>query len=254
MSGFKIIHRPNVRLCQLFIIVGLTLLFEVLARMGWLDPLIMPAPSKIFWGCFEKMISGEFFSRARTTGLEILISTVITLILSVFFGLLLWGLKDLGNVLESFIMIFYSVPTIIFYPLFAVSLGIGTAPVICVAVIMGALPIILNIKAGLSDVQPVFLNVARSMNATRGQIFFKVILPAAAPLIFSGIKMGFVFMLIGVLAMEFLIPFDGLGYLVYWGYFTFDTVTLYAGITYIILISVGALYLLTLIEKRITSV
>jgi NitT/TauT family transport system permease protein len=213
--------------------------------------LVINAPSKIFWGCFEKIISGEFFSRARITGLEILISFAITLVLGTSLGILLWELKDMGKVLESFVMIFYSVPTILFYPLFAVSLGIGIAPVICVAVIMGVLPIILNIRAGLTDVQPVFLNVARSMNANRRQIFFKVLLPAATPIIFSGIKMGFVFMLVGVLSMEFLIPFDGLGYLVYWGYFIFDTVTLYAGITYIILISVGALYILTLIEKKI---
>ena len=160
------VRRPSVRLGQLYFVVGITLVFETLARMGWLDPMVIPAPSKIFWGCFEKIMSGEFLSRARITGMEILISTVITLSLGVFFGLLLWGFKDLGKVLEPFIMIFYSVPTIIFYPLFAVSLGIGTAPVICVAVIMGVLPIVLNIKAGLSDVQPVFLNVARSMNAS----------------------------------------------------------------------------------------
>lgn len=244
-------YLPKAGTSRILFIAFCTLLLEFLVRVGWIDPFIVAAPSKILLGCVQKILSGEFFARARVTGFEIGMSSVITLALGISLGVCLWGLKDVGKVLEPFVMILYSVPTILFYPIFAVLLGIGTAPVICVAVIMGVVPIILNIRAGLSEVESVYINVARSMNATKWQMFFKVSVPAAAPMIFAGIKMGFVFMLVGVLAMEFLIPFDGFGFLVYWGYYTFDTVELYVGITYIILISVGALYLLTLAERKI---
>jgi len=68
-------------------------------------------------------------------------------------------------------------------------------------------------------------------------LFWKVQVPAARPHIFSGIKIGFTYTIIGVIALEFLVQTGGVGKMVAAAYFRFQTDTLYAGIIFIMILS-----------------
>jgi NitT/TauT family transport system permease protein len=110
-----------------------------------------------------------------------------------------------------------------------------------------------NVSAGLSGVERIFVKLGLSLQATPWQLFWKVMLPAATPAIFSGIRMGFTYTFISVIAVEFLLFSGGLGRLVSWRYFVFDTEGLYSGIAMVIVIAVVVNSVVRLAEERVRA-
>jgi ABC-type nitrate/sulfonate/bicarbonate transport system permease component len=80
--------------------------------------------------------------------------------------------------------------------------------------------------------------VGLTLHLTRWQLFRYVLLPAAAPTIFTGLRMGFIYMLLSIIAMEFVVALGGIGNLVSGAYFRLDTEELYVGVALVIFFSV----------------
>src|SRR3990170_3631502 len=98
--------------------------------------------------------------------------------------------------------------------------------------------------------EPVYIGLARSMGYNKFEIFFKVILPAAAPTMLAGLRLGFGLSIIGVIVGELLVVNAGLGYLIDWAAFQYFTPQLYALIIITLTIGVGGNYLFTGLERR----
>ncbi len=97
-------------------------------------------------------------------------------------------------------------------PLFILYFGIGPASKIAYGVSHGIFPIIVNVVAGAQNVKPILLLSARSMGASRGQIFRWVILPHMMPSFFTGMRLGMTAVLLGVLLAELYVSSAGIGY------------------------------------------
>jgi NitT/TauT family transport system permease protein len=93
--------------------------------------------------------------------------------------------------------------------------------------------------------------VGRSLNATSPQMLFRIMIPAATPIIATGFRLGLTFGLIGVIALEFLTYSGGLGRLISWRYFIFDTEGVYSAIALVAAISILINSLLNTMERRI---
>jgi len=102
-------------------------------------------------------------------------------------------------------------------------------------------------------VERIFIKLGRSLRATPWQMFWKVLLPAATPTIFSGIRLGFTYCLVGVIAVEFLLFSGGLGRMVSYRYFFFDSEGMYAGIALVIVIATLVNALVRRVEERIRA-
>jgi NitT/TauT family transport system permease protein len=105
------------------------------------------------------------------------------------------------------------------------------------AIVFGSIPIMVNVSVGLAGVEPIFVKLGRSLKASRWQMFWKIMLPAATPTIFTGLRLGMTYALVGVIAVEFITFSGGLGKMVSWRYFIFDTEGIFSGIVFIILIA-----------------
>jgi NitT/TauT family transport system permease protein len=137
------------------------------------------------------------------------------------------------------------------YPLFLVVFGRSQATIVMMGFLAALPALILKTLEGLSSTRPVLLDVAKSLKLHHTQTFMKVLLPAALPSIFSGLRIGLTFALINIVGVEFLINFGGLGQLVNELAERYDLPGTYAAIGYVILVSVLLFYAMDRMERLV---
>jgi NitT/TauT family transport system permease protein len=168
-------------------------------------------------------------------------------------GLVFWKLPTVGRVFEPYLVSFYAVPMVLFYPVMIVIVGINASSVVILATIMATIPVALNTAVGLNGIRPVYLKLARSLQCNPRQTLFQIALPAAAPFIVAGLRLGVVYALIGAVAMEFVTAQAGLGYRIRYLYEIFDNNAMFAYILVVLALSVLLTALLALVERLIVK-
>ena len=198
-------------LARLIVIAGLFLLWEVAARW-WVDPIFLSPPSKVL---IE--LGGVFETRGVPAALQITFyELAVAFAMSVVIGLavgLAVGLSRFSN--RSFmpiILLLYGTPQVTILPLFILYFGIGPASKIAFGVSHGIFPIIVTVVAGVQNIKPTLMTAARSMGASRWQIFRWVIFPHMIPSFFAGMRLGMTGVLLGVLLAELYVSTAGIGH------------------------------------------
>ncbi len=235
-----------------FILLAVAAL-EAMVRAGLINQLVLSAPSRIALKMWEDVLSGELLAHLQVTLLEFGAAFAIALPLGAACGILFFRFRLLGTAVEPLFLAFYAAPTILLYPVFLALFGLGSAAVIGMAVVFGTIPIMVNVSAGLTGVERIYVKLGHSLKATPGQLFWKIMLPAATPTIFTGIRLGFTYAFVGVIAVEFLLFSGGLGRMVSWRYFIFDTEGIYSGVVLIIIVAALANSLVRLAEDRVRA-
>lgn len=207
---------------------------EVGARSAWWTPDVLPAPSDVLPATARIVGSAELRPDALRTGTELVLSCVSGVLAGLLLGVGFWKAPGVGRVFEPYLVSFYAVPLVLFYPIAIVLIGINQWSVIVLASVMAAIPMTLNTWTGLRGVPPVYLKLAASIRCSRTQTLFRVALPAAAPYVFAGLRLGVVYALIGTVAMEFTTAQAGIGYQIRYLYESFDAVGMYAYILVIV--------------------
>jgi NitT/TauT family transport system permease protein len=112
-------------------------------------------------------------------------------------------------------------------------------------------PVLLSTISGVKQVDRLLINSALSMGATRTFIFFKVVLPAASPSIFTGVRLAGAYCITALVAAEMIGAHSGLGFLTLNSQETFQIPTMYAGILMLAMLGLLLNYLLALLERRL---
>ncbi len=235
------------------VVVGAVFLvaLEIVTRSGLVSPLSVARPSAAASSLWAEVADGSLGGAMATTFSEILVAFLIASSLGVTMGYVLWRFQTAGRAAESLLASVFSTPTVLLFPIILVIFGRSPAVPIAMAVLVGFIPITINVRAGLANVQGTFLKLGRSLNFTNRQIFTKLMLPAAAPMIFSGLKLGLIYTMIGVTAMEFLVEIGGLGKEISMSYTTFDTPAMYAYLAMVLLISIVLAEVVNRTEARV---
>jgi NitT/TauT family transport system permease protein len=211
---------------------------ELLIRVGVINRYIVPLPSQIA-GAFERVIVEEGIPhRFLLTFGECLGAGVLLTVIGVSGGVLLHRFYLLRLATETWVAALASAPTVLMYPLFLVIFGRSATTIIMMGFAAGIAPVVLKTLEGLSGTRRVLINVGRSLKMTDAQLFWKILLPAALPNIFVGIRLGLIFALINIVGVEFLINFGGLGQLINELAERYDLPGTYAAICFVILVSV----------------
>ena len=233
--------------------VGLVLLFtafaEIGSRAGWWSERVLPAPSVIFGALGTLLAEPQFWLDAQRTGVEVAVSIVFGSVLGFAAGLLFWKVPLIGRVFEPYLVSFYAVPLVLFYPVMIVLVGINAWSVIILATIMAAIPMALNTAVGLNQMPPVYMKLARSLRASPRQTLFAIAIPAAGPFIVAGLRLAVVYALIGTIAMEFTTAQAGLGYRIRYLYEIFNNTEMFAYIVVVLLLSCLLTVLLAAVER-----
>ena len=234
MAGF---HRTPVMVGLLGLLVCAGIL-ELSVSYGLVMELVVPRPSDTilaFPSVQEEMdLVGNFFVTFGMTAA----ATGLALLIGIPFGYFLYRNTKFGIAYEGWLAAAFAAPTVLLYPLFLVVFGRTHMTLIAMGFIPGSIPIIIQTRQGLLGVSPTLINVGRSFNVSERELFWKIQLPAAVPTIFTGIRIGVMYTLVNIVAIEYLIDFGGLGRIVNEMYFRFDTPGTYASIIAVVLVSV----------------
>jgi ABC-type nitrate/sulfonate/bicarbonate transport system permease component len=200
----------RVRLLQLASVIALLAVWEGVARAGWVDPLFVPAPSAVaaaFLSVGASALAGLGDTLAKTA-----IAYVISVVLGVGGGLVLGSVRPVRLAVNPFVIALYGMPKILVLPWIVLLLGFGTMPAVVYGAIHGVFPILVLVTGAVRDVDPALVTVARAFGARRQQLYWKVILPAVVPTVLTGMRLGIVFCLLGVLIVEMFAGVRGMGY------------------------------------------
>jgi NitT/TauT family transport system permease protein len=231
----------------LLVLAGL----EGAARAGGIDPLLMPPPSRMLIRLAEIVPTAEFGRDLARTAVTVAAAFALGTVAGLAIGILFWRVPLTGTALEPYLVSMYAMPSVVFYPVLLAFLGLGPAPIVAIASTMTVIPVALNTMVALREVRPTLLKLARSLNCTTAQAYRKVIAPAAVPLIVPGLVLGFIYAMIGTVAMEFILADRGLGHQIGYQYRSFAIEDMYA---YILVVSIIAILVnlgLNQLERRI---
>ena len=210
------------------ILVLFILALEAVGRLGLVSRTVWVPPSQMLVALGALAQKGVLWPHLGRTILEAAVSFGLAGLLGIPLGILLWRWPYLARITEPYLTSLYALPLVFFYPLLLAMLGLGSPPIIVIATLMAAVPIVVNARIGFAEVRDIYRRLGRSVGCSGPQMYRKILFPAAAPVLFAGLKLGFIYALIGAIAMEFVLADSGLGFAVRYHYNNFDTPEMYA--------------------------
>lgn len=219
-------------------VVAFFVVIEALIRLGLINRYVVPPPSEIVESLYGIVVHEHVLRRFLLTAGECLAAGVSITVLGIAGGVLLHRFNLLRRACETWVAALAAAPIVLAYPLFMVLFGRNAWTIVIIGVIAGLPPVTLKTLEGISGTRRVLINVGKSFNLTPTQQFWKIQLPAALPVIFTGIRLGLIFALINVVGVEFLINAGGLGPLINDLAERYDLAGTYAAICFVILVSV----------------
>lgn len=221
---------------------------ESLSRAGLVSPFTLPSPSSVLAATWKLVAEEQLLHSLGATLATTLAAIGCAVIVGVPAGYLLYKHRSFGLAYRNWLGALFAAPTVLLYPLVLVLFGRTYTAIAVMGFVTGIVPIILGTREGLASVPRTLINVGRACNVNPSQEFWKILLPAGALMIFTGIRLGTIYALLNVIGVEFLVNFGGLGFVVSNMYDRFDFAAMYGAIIFVILICVAILRLLTLVE------
>ena len=168
-------------------------------------------------------------------------------------GIALGRSRFLGSVFDPLIAGTFAVPRIIIYPVLLAYFGVGVSAKLWMAAISAFFPIVMNTTAGIRDVNPTLVKMGRSMSCNTVQLARKIYLPAAAPTVAVGLRIGFSISFISVIIAELFASAEGLGRVVDRAYAFQQLPRMYSVVLLIALIAFAGNLVLWTLERRLRS-
>lgn len=227
-------------------------LWEVAVRVGNVSPIKLPAPSAVanttvdLFPLLIEQVGPTFW--AAVGGI------VFAAALGIFLGVLVSFSKVIMETIYPTIVFFQLIPKVALAPVFLLWFGKEIDAIIIFSVFVAFFPVLVATISGLQSTEPTYERMCRSLMANRLQIFTRVKFPFALPFIFSGLRIGVTFGIIGVILGEFMTAQRGLGYIIMFAAENFETALLLSAI--LLLLGVGIFLFATLlvIEAVVMSV
>ena len=245
------LHRRNVRVCRFMLLVLLLSLWELCARLGYINDFIFSSPSRMTV-CFLDMVKDKtIFIHIGVTVMETLVSFALVISLGLVISVLLWSSRSVTEVLEPYLVMLNSLPKSALAPILIVWLGNNIKTIIVASISVAVFGCIMTLHTGFSQPDPDKIKLIYSLGGTKKDVLFKVLLPGSVPLIISNMKVNIGLCLVGVIIGEFLAANKGLGYLIIYGSQVFKMDLVMMSIVILCIVSAILYQGIALLEKRI---
>ncbi|WP_028590758.1 ABC transporter permease [Paenibacillus massiliensis] len=231
-SWLKTLHREHLRRSrqlarrvlsvQLVILFASLALWEIAARLRWIDVLLFSYPTKVVLQIVGDALSGELWGHLGVTVGETIAGFLLGTLLGTLLAVLIWWSPFLSRVLDPYMVVFNSMPKVALGPIFIVMFGAGFMAILMTTLSITVIVTTLVVYNSFREVNDHYIKVVRTLGGSKRDIFAKVILPASFPTIISSLKVNVGMAWVGVIVGEFLTAKSGLGYLIIYGFQVFN--------------------------------
>lgn len=243
----------NATLLRILVLLALVAVIEGLCRTGVITNFTMQPPTLIVRDLWKILVSGKLYGAISKTLTNAVIAFTLATTVGVATALLIHARRMVREALDPLFATYYAIPVLAFYPLFVILFGLGDAPQIIIAFMLGVVAVIVNTLNGLDRVPRVLLKTARIARMSPRAVAWKVTLPYAMPYILTGVKFAIAYSLIGIIGSEFIMSRDGMGFEIAFAYTNFDNAVMYPLILLVLLVSITANLALVAWEKRLLA-
>jgi NitT/TauT family transport system permease protein len=198
-------------------------LWSLIVRLGNYPPFILPTPLQVYEKFLTVASDGTLWRHIKITLGEIFWGLALGLSLAISLGYLLAKSRLLERILSPYIVAFQAIPIIALAPLLVIWVGYGSLSKILTCALVVFFPVLINTIVGIRAVEEDLVDLMRSLEASRWQIFTMLEVPAALPVLFGGLRIGVTLSVIGAVVGEFVGADRGLGFLVNLSGGLFDT-------------------------------
>ena len=193
----------------------------------------------------------RFWEALYISNQALLLGYAASLLLGIPLGLAAGRLRWSDRLFNPYVGVLLAMPVAPLIPIVIIALGLGLAARVFIVVSFAFVFILVNTRAGVRNVEPSLIEMAKSFGATEGQIWQRIVIPGALPAIFAGMRIGLGRAITGMVMVELLLVASGLGRLLleYSGRMQSDFV--FATVLAVIIEALALLSAMQLFEKRL---
>ncbi len=234
-----------------FSIMGALVVWEAAGhalRFPWLPPF-----TTVLGGAWELIATGQIIGNLLISLSSLAMGVAVALAIGVPLGLLMGWYPVVGMTLDPYVDAMLASPSIAFVPLVFVLFGLSPITRVLVVFLFAFFIIVINAESAVRQVDPGLVEMAAVYGARRAQLFWKVVLPDALPLVMAGIRLGVVHGVKGMINGEIFIALVGLGAMVRSFGGQFDAVHVWAIVIIIVAVAQTLSGVIRTIDHRLTG-
>jgi NitT/TauT family transport system permease protein len=232
-----------------FVLALGVVLWELFVRWQAYPTFILPGPLVVGRKFLTLAADGTLLRHTQVTLLEIALGLLLGLTIACLLGYLLGKNRTIEQLIAPYIVASQSVPVVAIAPLLVIWLGSGILSKVLVCALITFFPMLINTIVGIRNVDRDLADLMRSLRASRWQIFRLLEVPAALPVLLSGLKLSVILAVVGAVVGEFVGADIGLGFLINLARGVLDTPMMFVAIFCLVLIA-QALYLTVVFLER----
>ena len=234
-------------------IVALLALWEIASTLEWVQPLSLPRMSHVLAALWSLILSGELVRELLSSLWRMFTGYFIGIALGVLVGLLMGSFRPMYNLLEPITEVLRPIPSPAYVPIAILFLGIDDEMKIFMIAFSAFFPVLLNTYSGVRSVDPVQLQTASTFGVKGSKLLWQIVLPSAAPFIFTGMRVSLAVALIVMVISEMVAASNGIGYFILAAQRGFKIREMFAGVVTLALVGYGLNRLFVAIENRLLA-
>lgn len=240
---------PRDRLLQLLLLAAILGVWEYFGRRA--SNFTFAPPSRVAAATREMIASGELQAAVTESLVALILGFTLATVIGVTVGYAMGWWKTFGRTLDPFVSAAYVVPIVTLVPAMIVWFGLGLAPRVIVITLFAVFEILLNSYAGVKNVDPLVIDVARTFGARRTDLVRKVVFPATLPFVFVGLRIGASRAIKGMVLAEMIFAVTGLGRVVIENSAAFRMDRVFVGVIAVSLMGVILTFVVQAVERRV---
>lgn len=227
--------------------------WEMVVRLGDYPTFILPSPAQVAKKLVEVVSNGTLWNHTLITLGEILLGLSLGMVIATVLGYAIAKSPTLERAAAPYLVASQAVPIVAIAPLLVIWFGPGLTSKVLISALIVFFPILINTIAGVRGVPEDLRDLMRSLHATSWQMFAKLEVPAALPVLLAGLKVGATLSVIGAVVGEFAGAKAGLGFMINLADGQYDTARVFVGVLALVVLALILYGAVAWLERRLLA-
>jgi len=233
------------------LLLGFLVFWQIGATLGWINPTVFPPLDKILVATWQGVAGGALLDDIAISLQRAGLAFAAAVLLGIPLGLFMGQIRAVEQALDPILQFFRQTSALALYPVFILLLGLGESSKVFVIFWATLFPILLATIGGVKEVDRKLIEMAATFGARRRTIFTRVVLPAAIPSVFVGLRLSATTALLLLIAAEMIGANKGLGFQVMNAQYNFQIPQMFAAILLLALLGLSANAVLVTLQRRL---